>query len=50
MGKEKEYLFATVNIMDWEALGFYQKLGYEIEFQRMGYLNESTMYFLRKSL
>jgi len=31
--------------MDWEALGFYQKFGYEIEFQRMGYLNESIMFF-----
>jgi len=50
LGKEKGCLFSTVNTMDWEALGFYQKLGYEIEFQRMGYLNESTMYFLRKSL
>lgn len=49
-GKEKGCLFATVNTMDWEALGFYQKLGYKIEFQRRGYLNDSTMYFLRKSL
>lgn len=50
LGKEKGCLFATVNTMDWEALGFYQKLGFEIEFQRTGYLNESTMYFLKKSL
>ena len=50
LGKEKGCLLATVNTMDWEALGFYQKLGFKIEFQRTGYLNESTMYFLKKSL
>jgi ribosomal protein S18 acetylase RimI-like enzyme len=50
LGKEKGCLFATVNTMDWEAMGFYQKFGYEIEFKRTGYLNESIMYFLRKSL
>lgn len=47
-GKEKKAVFATVNTMDWEGLGFYQKLGYDIEHQRTGYLNDSTMYFLRK--
>ncbi|NNM58652.1 MAG: GNAT family N-acetyltransferase [Legionellales bacterium] len=26
-GKEKNVLFATVNTIDWEGLGFYQKLG-----------------------
>jgi len=50
LGKEKGCLFATVNTMDWKALGLYQKFRCEIEFQRMGYLNESTMYFLKKSL
>jgi ribosomal protein S18 acetylase RimI-like enzyme len=49
-GKEKGCLFATVNTMDWEALGFYQKQGYEVEFQRSGYAHGSTMYFLRKLL
>jgi GNAT superfamily N-acetyltransferase len=33
-GKEKNCNFATVNTMDWEALGFYQKLGFKTEFQR----------------
>lgn len=41
--------FATVHTMDWEALGFYQKLGYEIEFVRDGYLNDSKMFMLRKN-
>lgn len=50
LGIKKGCLFSTVNTMDWEALGFYQKLGYEIEFQRSGYLNNSTLYFLKKNL
>ena len=29
--------FATVNTMDWEALPFYQKLGYEVECIRDGF-------------
>jgi len=40
--------FATLETMDWEALPFYQKLGFSIEFIRKGYDNHSTMYFLRK--
>src|SRR5437016_134331 len=37
MAKEKKCTFATVNTMDWEALPFYQKLGYQIEFVREGF-------------
>lgn len=47
-GKEQGCTFATVNTMDWEALGFYKKLGYKIEFQRHGFLKDSIFYFLRK--
>lgn len=50
IGIERGCTFATVNTMDWEALDFYQKLGYAIEFTRSGYKNESTLYMLRKSL
>lgn len=50
LGKERGCLFSTVNTMDWEGLGFYQKLGYSIEYERAGYFNQSTLYFLRKSL
>lgn len=45
---DKGCLFSTVNTMDWEALGFYQKRGYHIELERKGYLNDSTLYSLRK--
>lgn len=47
-GKEKNCNFATVNTMDWEALGFYQKLGFKIEFQRTGFHKNAVFYFLRK--
>ena len=50
LGKEKSCLFSTVNTMSFEALGFYQKLGYHVEFERSGYLKNSTFYFLRKDL
>jgi ribosomal protein S18 acetylase RimI-like enzyme len=50
IGRERLCAFATVNTMDWEALTFYQKLGYEIEFIREGYEKESKMYLLRKPL
>ncbi|KTC84496.1 GNAT family N-acetyltransferase [Legionella brunensis] len=47
-GKEKGCTFATVNTMDWEALDFYKKLGFSVEFARRGFLKNSTFYFLRK--
>ncbi len=50
IGKERNALFATVNTIDWEALPFYQKLGYDVEFTREGYEKKSKMFFLRKSL
>lgn len=49
-GRENNCTFAAVNTMDWEALPFYQKLGYEIEFERHGFAKDSVFYFLRKSL
>lgn len=50
LGHERGCSFATVNTMDWEALPFYQKLGYVIELVREGYAKESKMYMLRKEL
>lgn len=48
--KEHGCTFMAVNTMDWEALGFYQKLGFEIEFERHGFAKNSIFYFLRKNL
>jgi len=50
IGRARGAHFATLNTMDWEALPFYQKLGYTIEFTREGYLKNSKMFMLRKSL
>ncbi len=49
LGKKRECTFAIVTTMDWEALPFYEKLGYKTEFVREGYEKESKMYLLRKN-
>lgn len=49
VGKERNVRFITLNTMDWEALPFYQKLGYAIEFIREGYDKGSKMFLLRKN-
>ena len=41
---------AAVNTMEWEALEFYKKLGYTVEFERHGFLHNSVFYYLRKNL
>lgn len=50
IGLERRCTFSTVDTMDWEALSFYQKIGYSIEFVREGFEKESKMYMLRKKL
>jgi ribosomal protein S18 acetylase RimI-like enzyme len=50
IGRERGASFITLNTMDWEALPFYQKLGYSIEFTREGYEKDSKMFMLRKTL
>lgn len=50
IGRERKCTFASLNTMDWEALPFYQKLGYQIEMVREGYQKASKMYMLRKEL
>ncbi|HCX3367513.1 GNAT family N-acetyltransferase [Fluoribacter dumoffii] len=47
-GNEKDCAFATVNTMDWEAIEFYKKLGFKLEFERHGFQKNSIFYFLRK--
>lgn len=42
--------FIAVNTMDFEALEFYKKLGFTVEFDRHGFDKNSIMYFLRKNL
>ena len=50
LAREESCLFMTVCTMDWEALNFYKKLGFVVEFERHGYLKDSVLYFLRKNL
>ena len=42
--------FMAVNTFDWEALEFYKKLGFYVEFERKGFEKNSIFYFLRKEL
>jgi ribosomal protein S18 acetylase RimI-like enzyme len=48
--KNNKCSFMAVNTFDWEALDFYKKLGFTVEFERRGFLKDSVFYFLRKDL
>lgn len=48
LGKERKCMFAATTTMDWEALEFYQKLHYLIDYVRPGFEKNSKMFFLRK--
>ena len=50
LAKDNAGHFIAVNTFDWEALDFYKKLGYYVEFERKGFDKNSTFYFLRKNL
>lgn len=50
LGKKRNCTTACLFTMSWEALGFYQKHGYEIEFTREGFEKNAKMYMLRKAL
>jgi ribosomal protein S18 acetylase RimI-like enzyme len=42
--------FIAVNTFDWQALDFYKKFGFYVEFERTGFDKNSIFYFLRKNL
>ncbi|KTD33602.1 GNAT family acetyltransferase [Legionella nautarum] len=50
LAKKSQCRFITVNTFEWEALDFYKKLGFYVEFERRGYDKHSIFYFLRKDL
>jgi ribosomal protein S18 acetylase RimI-like enzyme len=50
LAKDSDCNFIAVNTFDWEALDFYKKLGFYVEFSRKGFDKESIFYFLRKDL
>lgn len=50
LAREMKCLFMAVNTMHWEALDFYKKLGFYVEFERHGFEKNSIFYLLRKNL
>lgn len=50
LANKSQCKFITVNTFEWEALNFYKKLGYYVEFARHGFDKDSVFYFLRKNL
>lgn len=50
LARERQCTFVSLTTMDWEALPFYLKLDYHIEYVREGFEKESKMYVLRKNL
>ena len=49
-GRANGCAFAFVDTLSFQALGFYQKLGFELEFERAGFAHGITQYYLRKRL
>jgi mutator protein MutT len=49
-GKKRGCHFAFVETMSFQAPEFYQKMGFAIEFSRPGYAENTTFYYLKKSL
>lgn len=49
-GKNRKCRFAFVETMSFQALGFYKKLGFELEFTRSGYKHGTSFHYLRKDL
>ncbi len=47
-GKEKGCPFAFVETMSFQALGFYQKIGFQIEFTRSGYSHGTSFHYLKR--
>jgi ribosomal protein S18 acetylase RimI-like enzyme len=48
--KEKNYNMITLETLDFQALDFYKKLGFKVDFKRDGFFNNSTCYYLRKTI
>lgn len=50
IAKKEGCLFLTVNTMDFQALEFYKKNQFSIEFIREGFFLDSKMYLMRKQI
>lgn len=49
-GRSEKCPFAFVETMSFQAVGFYQKMGFEVEFSRSGYAHGTSFHYLRKDL
>ncbi len=49
-GRENKCPFAFVETMSFQALGFYQKNGFQLEFTRPGYSHGCSFHYLKKDL
>jgi ribosomal protein S18 acetylase RimI-like enzyme len=50
LGRKRNCLFMALNTMDFEARPFYEKHGYQVEFTREGFEQDSVQYYMRKAL
>jgi ribosomal protein S18 acetylase RimI-like enzyme len=50
LGKERKCRFSCLFTMSWQALPFYEKMNYELEYTRKGFDNDAELYMLRKSI
>jgi hypothetical protein len=50
LARDKNCKFITVFTLDWQARGFYEKLGYALEYERSGYDHGAILYALKKEL
>jgi GNAT superfamily N-acetyltransferase len=49
-GHDYQCLFAFVETMSFQALDFYKKIGFQLEFTRSGYAHGTSFHYLRKEL
>lgn len=48
LGKERGCTMSILCTMDWQAKDWYERQGYQVEFERNGYINDSTCYHMIK--
>ena len=49
-GKEENCLFSFVETMSFQALDFYLKIGFKLDFTRLGYAHGASFHYLSKKL
>jgi ribosomal protein S18 acetylase RimI-like enzyme len=49
-GRDQKCPFAFVETMSFQALDFYQKMGFKLELTRSGYIHGTSFHYLQKSI